>query len=240
MEQMSLPKIVLVHGAFADGSSWSGVVRNLQDAGYEVSAPANPLRGLARDSAYLAAFLKTVEGPVVLVGHSYGGEVITNAAEGLDHVRALVYIAAIAPEAGESANDVLGRFPGSELPEALNAVPYADVAGGEGADLYIKPESFRPVFAADVDPATTAVLASVQRPVAAASLSDTSAGAAWKDVSSWYLVATQDRAIPADAQRFMAQRAGACTVEVDASHAVAVSRPDEVADLVMTAAKAVG
>ncbi|MEV7418839.1 alpha/beta hydrolase [Streptomyces sp. NPDC089919] len=234
---MSTPRIVLVHGAFADASSWSGVVRTLQDAGYQVSAPANPLRGLPQDSAYLAGYLRTVPGPVVLVGHSYGGEVITDAARGLDHVRALVYVAAIAPEAGESANDVLGQFPGSELPAALDAVPYTRADGAEGADLYIKPESFRPVFAADVDPATAAVLAAVQRPVDAASLADTSTGETWKDVPTWYLVATQDRAVPAEAQRFMARRAGAHTVEVDASHAVAVSRPDEVADLIVTAAK---
>ncbi|MFI8106576.1 alpha/beta fold hydrolase [Streptomyces sp. NPDC086023] len=236
---MSLPRIVLVHGAFADASSWSGVVRNLQDAGYEVTAPANPLRGLAQDSAYLAGYLKALDGPIVLVGHSYGGEVITNAAEGLDHVRALVFVAAIAPEVGESANDILELFPGSELPAALDALPYARGGGEEGTDLSIRPGSFRSVFAADVDPATAAVLAAVQRPVEAASLSDDSTGAAWKDIPSWYLVATQDRAIPATAQRFLARRAGADTVEVDASHAVAVSRPDEVADLIVTAAKAV-
>ncbi|MGP3690588.1 alpha/beta fold hydrolase [Streptomyces sp. IBSNAI002] len=236
---MTNPKIVLVHGAFADASSWSGVIRNLQDAGYEVTAPPNPLRGLAQDSCYLAGYLNTIEGPVVLVGHSYGGEVITNAAEGLDHVKGLVYVAAIAPDVFESANDVLGLFPGSDLPEALDPVPYGPESGGAGVDLFIKPEAFRHVFAADVDPATAAVLAAVQRPVEAASLSDRSAGAAWKDIPSWYLVATQDRAIPAEAQRYLARRAGAFTVEVDASHAVAVSRPDEVADLILTAAKAV-
>ncbi|MCX4781742.1 alpha/beta fold hydrolase [Streptomyces sp. NBC_01264] len=236
---MTYPRIVLVHGAFADASSWSGVVRNLQDAGHQVTAPPNPLRGLARDSAYLAGYLKTIEGPVVLVGHSYGGEVITNAAEGLDHVKALVYVAAIAPDVQESADDILGLFPGSGLPDALAPVPYVTETGGEGVDLFIKPEAFRPVFAADVDPAGAAVLAAVQRPVEAASLSEASSGAAWKDIPSWYLVATQDRAIPAEAQRYLALRAGAFTVEVDASHAVAVSRPDEVADLILTAVKAV-
>lgn len=236
---MTYPRIVLVHGAFADASSWSGVVRNLQDAGYDVTAPPNPLRGLGPDSAYLAGYLKTIEGSVVLVGHSYGGEVITNAAEGLDHVRALVYVAAIAPDVEESANDVLGLFPGNDLPSALAPVPYVPQTGGEGTDLFIRPDAFRPVFAADVEPATAAVLAAVQRPVEAASLSDASAGAAWKDIPSWYLVATQDRAIPAEAQRYMARRIGAFTVEVDGSHAVAVSRPDEVADLIVTAAKAV-
>ncbi|WP_405497660.1 alpha/beta fold hydrolase [Streptomyces sp. NBC_00096] len=237
---MTQPTIVLVHGAFADASSWSAVVRNLQDAGFEVTAPPNPLRGLAPDSSYLAGFLKTIDGPVVLVGHSYGGEVITNAAEGLDHVKALVYIAAIAPDVHESANDILGLFPGSGLPEALVTVPYVREDGGEGTDLFIRPESFRPVFAADVDAATAAVLAAVQRPVEAASLSDASTGAAWNDIPSWYLVATQDQAIPVEAQRFQARRAGAFTVEVDASHAVAVSRPDEVADVILSAAKAVG
>ncbi|MCB5164624.1 alpha/beta hydrolase [Streptomyces bambusae] len=237
---MNRPRIVLVHGAFADASSWSGVVRNLQDAGLDVTAPPNPLRGLAGDSAYLAGYLRQIDGPVVLVGHSYGGEVITAAAaEGLDHVKALVYVAAIAPEAGESASDLLGRFPGSELGEVLVPVPYVAESGGEGTDLYIRPDAFHRVFAADVDAETAAVLAAVQRPVEAASLSDAGTGAAWRDIPSWYLVATQDRTIPVEAQRFQAERAGAVTVEVAASHAVAVSRPDAVADIVLAAVKAV-
>lgn len=232
------PTIVLVHGAFADGSSWTLVTKKLQASGYRVVVPANPLRGLESDSAYLAHVLKTIQGPVVLVGHSYGGEVITNAAASNPQVKALVYAAAIAPEKGESANDILSKFPGSRLPEALNPVTYPAPSGGEGTDLYVKPDKFRAVFAADVPSSDTAVMAAAQRPIDASSLEAKSENAAWHSVPSWYLVAADDQTIPPAAQRHMADRAGARTTEVGSSHAVAVSHPVEVTRVITNAAQA--
>ncbi|MFI8105896.1 alpha/beta fold hydrolase [Streptomyces sp. NPDC086023] len=230
------PTIVLVHGAFADSSGWSDVVQLLQARGYKVVAAANPLRGLASDSAYVAEVLKGIPGPVVLAGHSYGGEVITNAAAGNPQVKALVYIAAIAPDKGESANDILGKFPGSELPESLNAVPYTRADGSAGTDLYISADRFRRAFAADVPAWKTSVMAATQRPIEASSLGDQSANSTWRSIPSWYLVATQDKAIPPAAQRFMAERAHAHTVEVDAAHAAAVSQPNAVSKIIVDAA----
>ncbi|MER7576507.1 alpha/beta hydrolase [Streptomyces sp. NPDC126514] len=232
------PTVVLVHGAFADSSSWNDVVRTLQGRGYPVIAPANPLRGLPSDSAYVASVLRSIDGPVVLVGHSYGGEVITNAAASNSQVKALVYLAAVAPDKGESANDVLGKFPGSKLGEVLNPRPYPKADGSTGTDLYIKPDKFREAFASDVPASTAAMMAATQRPIEASSLSDLSQSAAWKTIPSWYLVATDDQAIPVAAQRFMAERAGARTVEVDSAHAVAVSHPLETANLIVDAARA--
>ncbi|MCB5167490.1 alpha/beta hydrolase [Streptomyces bambusae] len=233
------PTVVLVHGAFADSSGWNDVIQRLQARGHRVVAAANPLRGLASDSAYVAGLLKGITGPVVLAGHSYGGEVITNAAAGSPQVKALVYIAAIAPDKDESANDVLGRFPGSRLPESLDATPYNRADGTAGTELSIKPDKFRESFAGDLPAWKTSVMAATQRPIDAGALGDRSAAAAWRDLPSWYLVARQDQAIPAAAQRFMAERAGSHTVEVDASHAAAVSQPNAVSDLILDAARSV-
>jgi pimeloyl-ACP methyl ester carboxylesterase len=232
------PTVVLVHGAFADGSSWNKVTERLQASGYRVVVPANPLRGLAGDSAYVASVLKRIEGPIVLVGHSYGGEVITNAAASNPQVKALVYAAAIAPEKGESANDILGAFPGSQLPEALDPVAYPSAAGGEGTDLYVKPDKFRAVFAADVPAREAAAMAAAQRPIDASSLEARSESAAWHSIPSWYLVSADDRTIPPAAQRHMAERANARVVEVGSSHAIAVSHPAEVARTIEAAARA--
>ncbi|MFD9099371.1 alpha/beta fold hydrolase [Streptomyces collinus] len=231
------PTVVLVHGAFADSSSWSNVVKNLQHRGYRVIAPANPLRGLPGDSAYLASVLRSIRGPIVLVGHSYGGEVITNAAAGDADVKALVYAAAIAPDKGESANDILGAFPGSRLPDALSQLPYPNSDGSTGTDLYIKPDKFRAAFAADMPASTAAIMAATQRPIDASSLAAKSQAAAWKTIPSWFLVATHDKAIPPAAQRFMAKRAAAHTVEVGSAHDVAVSHPAAVTDLIVDAAR---
>lgn len=233
------PTVVLVHGAFADSSSWSRVVQQLQGNGYSVIAPANPLRGLAQDSAYLASVLRGIDGPVVLVGHSYGGEVISNAAAGTAQVKGLVYVAAIAPDKGESANDILGAFPGSELPNATTTLPYTNASGGAGTDLYIKPDKFREAFAGDLPAVQTDIMAVTQRPVEASSLGEPSADAAWHDIPSWYLVANEDKAIPPAAQRFMAQRAKSQVTEVKAAHAVAVSRPDAVTQVILKAARTI-
>ncbi|MEU9130555.1 alpha/beta hydrolase [Kitasatospora sp. NPDC048540] len=235
------PTIVLVHGAFADASSWESVVARLQHEGYRVIAPANPLRGLHQDSSYLVSFLKSLgDTEIILGGHSYGGEVITEAASDPDvkpHIKALVYIAAIAPEVGESAGSILAAFPGSELtPENQNAVPYTRPDGSTGTDLYIKPEAFRPVFAGDLPQEKTDVMAATQRPIDQSALGDTADSAAWKDIPSWYLVACGDKTIPPAAEQFMAERANSTTVSVNSSHAAPVSHPEEVTNLILDAA----
>ncbi|KMS84818.1 alpha/beta hydrolase [Streptomyces regensis] len=233
------PTIVLVHGAFADASSWNGVIKRLQHEGYPVVAPANPLRGLADDAAYVRSVLASVKGPVVLVGHSYGGAVISEAATGDPQVKALVYIAAFLPEKGESALELSNKFPGSTLGENLNPVSFPLAGGGTGTDLYIKADKFHDQFAADVPRAATDLMAATQRPIAAGALEEKATGAAWKTIPSWSLIAGQDYNIPPVAQRFMAERAHAHTVEIDASHAVSVSQPAAVADLIEQAARTV-
>ncbi|MFJ2952915.1 alpha/beta fold hydrolase [Streptomyces sp. NPDC087226] len=231
------PTVVLVHGAFADSSSWNGVVRKLQREGYPVVAAANPLRGLNNDSAYLKEVLAGIGGPVVLAGHSYGGSVISNAARGADNVKALVYIAAFIPEKGESAAELSEKFPGSTLGQSLKSVPVTLPDGSEGSDLYIEVAKFHDQFAADVPRNTTGLMAVTQRPVTNAGLEEEASEPAWKTIPSWALVATEDRNIPERAQSFMAERAGARTVKVRASHAVGVSQPDDVARLIKKAAQ---
>ncbi|MDP4510093.1 alpha/beta fold hydrolase [Nonomuraea turcica] len=228
----SKPTVVLVHGAFADASGWNATIKGLQQAGYPVIAPANPLRDLPGDAAYVSSVLDTIEGPVVLVGHSYGGAVISTAAVGHANVKALVYVAAFAPDKGESALTLTGKYEGSELPQALLQRPYPG-----GVDLYIVPGDFRRVFAADVPASVTSVMAAAQRPASYAALSIPSTEAAWTSIPSWFLVAGKDRAIPAAAQRFMAKRAGARTVFVpEASHAVMVSSPSQTISIIKAAA----
>ncbi len=233
------PTIVLVHGAFADASGWGGVITRLEERGYTVLAPANPLRGVATDSAYIASVLATISGPIVLVGHSYGGEVITNAATGSPNVKALVYIAAFAPDAGESAGGILAQFPGSMLtPANLILRPFPQPDGTTGTDAYINPTVFREAFCADCSADTAAVMAAAQRPAALATLSEPSGVPAWKTIPSWYLVANQDHAIPPAAERFMAARMHAQTVQINSSHAAMVTHPGAVTDLILSAAKA--
>lgn len=230
------PTIVLVHGAFADASSWSGVVQRLQQRGYTVIAPPNPLRGVDTDAASVASVLKTVTGPIVLVGHSYGGMVISAAAQGNAAVKALVYVAAFVPDTGESAGAILGRFPPTKFgPDKLAPVPHEG-----GADVYLKREAFHEIFAADVPDRTASVMAASQRPIEGAAIGAPFAGTpAWKSIPSWALVSRSDQAISPAAERFMADRAHAHVVEVDASHAVAVSHPDAVTDLILEAAHSV-
>jgi pimeloyl-ACP methyl ester carboxylesterase len=231
------PTVVLVHGAFADASGWSGVIAELQRDGYPVIAPANPLRDLAGDSAYLASVLGTITGPIVLVGHSYGGAVITNAALGNPNVKALVYIAGFAPDEGESIFGLTGRYPGSLLPQNITARPFPQADGGTGIDAYMNPANFREVFAADVSRTTAATMAAAQRPITLAAGNAASGVPAWQTIPSWYMVARADRAIPAQAERFMAKRAGAHTVEVNTSHVAMIVRPDAVTDLIESAAR---
>ncbi|GII92215.1 alpha/beta fold hydrolase [Sinosporangium siamense] len=232
------PTIVLVHGAFADASSWSDVIKRLQRGDHRVIAVANPLRGLDSDAAYLRSVLATVEGPVVLAGHSYGGSVITQAAAGNPNVKALVYIAAFVPDTGESAGELAAKFPGSTLGETLNTASYPLPGGGTGTELTIRQDRFRKQFAADVSASTAAVMAATQRPVSTAALEEKATEAAWKTIPSYALVAGRDYNIPPKAQEWMADRADARTVTLDsASHAVTVSEPEAVADLILRAAR---
>jgi pimeloyl-ACP methyl ester carboxylesterase len=229
------PTIVLVHGAFAESSSWDGVTDPLRDAGHTVIAAANPLRSVAADAAAVGDLVRTLDGPVVLVGHSYGGAVISNVTADVGEITGLVYIAAFAPDYGESANTLAGRFRGSTLAGALQPVPRSEGT----TDLYIRPERFHAQFAADLPVAQTTGMAATQRPVTAEALNEpTGERPLWKQVPSWFLIAGQDRNIPAEAQRFMADRAGARRIlEIpSASHAAGVSHADAAARLILEAA----
>lgn len=232
------PTIVLVHGAFAGSSSWNGVVAELSQQGYPVVAAANPLRGVASDGAYVASLARSVGGPVVLVGHSYGGAVISAAASGVPQARALVFVAAFAPDQGESALALTGKFPGSTLPPAL-AAPVKLDDGGE--DLYVLQDKFPQQFAADVPPAQARAMAATQRPIKAAALSEAAPAPAWKSLPSWSIYGSADLNIPPAAMAFMAERAQARkTVIVEGgSHALMVSHAREVAALIADAARAV-
>ncbi len=198
---------------------------------------ANPLRGLQRDAAYLRSIIDGFPGPVVVAGHSYGGSVMSEAAAGAANVTALVYIASFNLEPGESTAELAAKFPGGHLGPALEPVPFPLADGGTGTDLYIKPDRFHDVFAADVAADVARLMAATQRPIAASALEDTATQAAWKTTPSWTLVTTQDLAIPADSMRFMADRARSTTVEIDASHAVTVSQPGAVAELIDAAVR---
>ncbi|MGY1737248.1 alpha/beta fold hydrolase [Geodermatophilus sp. SYSU D00684] len=232
------PTVVLVHGAFADSSSWNGVIAELRRDGYPVIGVANPLRSLAGDAALLRDVLESVDGPIVLAGHSYGGSVMSEAAEGHPRVRALVFVASFLLDEGESTGDLAGRFPGNELGTALRPVPVRGPDGQTADDLSIEQDEFHAVFAADVPADVAGLMAVTQRPIIGDALADKATKAAWKTIPSWTLVTRQDLAVPAEAQRFMAERAASRTVEVDASHAVTVSRPDVVARLIDEAARA--
>ncbi|HEY0332551.1 MAG TPA: alpha/beta hydrolase [Stenotrophomonas sp.] len=230
------PVVVLVHGAFADASSWNGVASRLQEAGYRVVAVANPLRSVAEDARYLGDVIDALHAPVVLVGHSYGGLVIGEVAAANRQIRALVFVAAFAAEPGETAAGLSGKFPGSTLGPAL--APPVSLSGG-GKDLYILPERFHAQFAADVSAADAALMAVTQRPVTEAALNEAARVASWRGVPSWFIHGDQDRNIPLAALDFMAKRAHAkrTVVVPGASHVVMVSHPDDVAALVLAAAR---
>lgn len=230
------PTIVLVHGAFADSSSWNGVIINLQKDGYKTVAVANPLRSVSNDARLVSDVVGSIEGPVVLVGHSYGGQIISNAANGHDNIKSLVYVAAFAPDSGESASDLAGRFPGGTLGDALAApVKLAD----GGVDLYIDQTKFRDQFAHDVPAETTALMAVGQRPITEAALTGKSGEPAWRMLPSYFVYGDGDKNIPAEALGFMATRAGSRRTVVleGASHVVMVSHPQAVTDLIEEAAK---
>ncbi|MGF0117144.1 alpha/beta fold hydrolase [Promicromonospora sp. Marseille-Q5078] len=231
------PTVVLVHGAFADSSGWTVVAERLQDAGYPVLAFSNPLRGIAHDAEYLRMFLETVDGPIVLVGHSYGGAVITNAATGNDQVRSLVYVAGYALDEGESvaaANALGGGH--TDVIDHLVLRPFPGAGEGD-ADAYIDPEWYPRLFAQDLPRRLAETMAGAQRPGALASLVEPSGEPAWETIPSWYVVAQDDRIIPPEAERAMAERAGATTVEIRSSHSVMVSHPLQVLQVIKAAAR---
>ncbi|AWB92598.1 alpha/beta fold hydrolase [Aeromicrobium chenweiae] len=230
------PTIVLVHGAFADGSGWNGTIERLRKDNYPVIAFANPLQGPTYDVATLKSFLKTIDGPVILVGHSYGGALISGAGAGNSHVKGLVYVTAYAPDKGESVGEVNLHpvaHPNPELP--LVKVPFKNSAGQDDALLYIEPAKFPAFFAADVRSTLAKNMAASQRPVANSGFDQPIQAAAWRSIPSWYLVAKQDKALNPELQRYMAKRAHAHTVESNGSHAVMVSRPGTVTKLIEAA-----
>lgn len=229
--------IVLVHGAYADSSSWNGSIKALREAGHPVIAAANPLRSIEGDAEYVRSILDSIDGPIVVVGHSYGGVVMSHAADGHPNVTALVYVASFLAEPGETLVDLVTKFPGAQLGDAAQPVPYRTPDGGTAPDLYIDQERFHALFSADVDPDVAQQMAVTQRPLALAAFEAPSTRAAWKSIESWVLMAEQDLAVPAELSRFMADRAGAHLVEVQASHAVTVSQPQVVTEVILEAAQ---
>jgi pimeloyl-ACP methyl ester carboxylesterase len=223
------PNIVLVHGAWADGSCWSGVIERLQADGYQVTAPQFPLTSLADDVARLRQVLDLQDGPTIVAGHSYGGQVVTALGTDAPKVAGLIYIAAFGLEEGESLGVLLSQGP---TPPALEHL----VTDSHGFG-WLPEDDFVNHFAADVDPARARVLHAVQQPLAGSAFGDVMGVPAWKSLPTWYLVATQDEAIPPDAERLFASRMGATTIEVPSSHVAMVSHPDEVTQLIKTAAE---
>ncbi len=240
---MTSPTIVLVHGAWADASSWNAVITGLEERGFTALAPPNLLRGVASDAAYIASFLRQrTTGPVVLVGHSYGGFVITNAATGGGDVRALVYIDAFIPDEGEFVFQILGGS-GSALavPDpttVLDIVGYPGAPEGD-AEAFLKPSTVHESFAQDLEEEDRDLVVATQRPITLSANTAPSAAPAWKSIPSWAVVGTQDLVIPPGTQRSMAERAGATITEVEASHVSMVSHPDVAIDAILAAAASV-
>jgi pimeloyl-ACP methyl ester carboxylesterase len=237
----SKPTIVLVHGAFADASGWNGEIARLRKLGYPVIAPANPLRGLTSDSDYIRSVLATISGPIVLVGHSYGGAVITNAARGVPNVKALVYVGAFVPDQGENilTSYDAAKYPGSLLGPTtteVRPVPNAAAKGGQDLDIYIQAAHFREVFAGDQSASTALTMAATQRPLSLTANNETSGAPAWKNIPSWDLITLNDKAISPGGQRFMAQRAHARIFTVRSAHDVMISHPGAVVFTILAAA----
>ena len=234
------PTVVLVHGAWANNASWAGVIERLQSDGYTVYAPPNPLRSLKGDAAFVADFLKTIPGPIVLVGHSYGGMVVTNAATTDPNVKALVYVDAFAPAARESALGLDSTRPGSALgagpQKVFNFAPFPGAAKGD-AELYVKPSVFVQAFANDLPKKTGAMLAATQAPAVYSALTAKSGTPAWKTIPSWYVAGTIDKAIPLSIQLFMAKRAHSHITEVRAGHLSMISQPATVTKVIAEAAQ---
>jgi pimeloyl-ACP methyl ester carboxylesterase len=232
--------VVLMHGAFADASSWNGVIERLQKEGVQVTAPANPLRGLSVDSAYLASVFDQIPGPVLAVGHSYAGAVITNAAATARNVVGLVYVAAFAPEEGERLGEVESTSKDSVLSAALVPLRYPTGLGAETlVEFAVNPARFHEAFAADLPAEQAAVMAATQRPVAELAFSEPTGVPAWKTLPSWAVVATRDKAAGSDVIRSMARRARATITEVEGSHVIMISQPQAVTDAILSAVAAV-
>jgi pimeloyl-ACP methyl ester carboxylesterase len=233
--------VVLVHGAFADASSWNGVIERLQAAGIQVTAPANPLRGIAIDSAYITSLLNQIPGPVLAVGHSYGGAVITNAATNASNVVGLVYVAAFAPDEGETLLAIEGDSKDNVLNTVLVPLQYPTGQGTATAtEFAINPAGFHDAFAGDLPAVQTAVMAATQRPASELAFGEPNGVPAWKTLSSWAAVATGDTAVGADVVRSMAQRAGATITEIEGSHVIMISQAQAVTDVILNALAAVG
>ena len=230
------PTIVLVHGAFAESASWDPVIRKLEDAGHDVIAAANPLRGVASDAESVTDLVRAIDGPVLLVAHSYGGAVMSNVAADAGEITGLVYVNGFAPDAGENCFGLAGMFPGSMVGEStVWPVPRSDGT----TDFYIAPDSFHEIFCQDVPAPRAALMAKTQRPATQEALTEPSGDRPlWKDVPSWFLIGEEDHIIPAEVQRFMAERAGSrSTIAVPgASHAITVSQPEATAQLILEAA----
>jgi len=232
------PSIVLLHGAWANTGSWNAVAQRLQADGYTVYAPANPLQGLPYDTAYLADFLHSISGPIVLVGHSYGGAVITNAATGDPQVKALVYVDAFAPAQGQTLEQLLAAYPGScAVPANLNVVPFPGAPSGVG-DAYIKQNVYPSCMANGLPAKQARVLAVTQRPIATTALTQQSGVPAWKTIPSWAVVGTADHALPLALDLFMAHRAHAHITEVHAPHLSMISDPGTVTNVILQAVRA--
>jgi pimeloyl-ACP methyl ester carboxylesterase len=240
MAQSQRPTVVLSHGAFADSSGFGGIIRELDTAGYNVMAPPNPLRSLAFDAGALAAAVRAIEGPVVLVGHSYGGAVITQASAALDNVTALVYLAGFGIDEGESCESVQGPFPPPLLATTSQKTPYDAPGAPQGPDVYVSKERFRETFCADVPADLADVMFATQRPLSAAALTENATAAGWKTVPSWFLVSEHDNAISPDAERFMAERMKATTDSINGSHTAFIAQPVAAAAFISRALNAVG
>jgi pimeloyl-ACP methyl ester carboxylesterase len=241
LQDGSRPTVVLVHGAFADGSSWNEVIERLQAEGLQVTAPAIPLRGIAIDSAYIKSLLEQIPGPVLAVGHSYGGAVITNAATNANNVVGLVYVCAFAPDEGETLGEVESDSRDSVLSTAQVPLRYPTGEAEETAvEFAIDPEKLHDAFAADLPEKQTAVMAATQRPVSELAFTEPNGEPAWKNLPSWAVVATGDKAAGTDVVRSMAERAGSTITEAEGSHVIMISQPQAVTDVILSAVAAVG
>ncbi len=233
-----LPTIVLVHGAFADASGFAGVIAELEGSGYTVVAPPNPLRSLLNDGESVRRVVAAIDGPVVLVGHSYGGAVIGQASAGLSNVKALVFLAAFGLDVGESAVSAQQPYPAPLLATENEPTPYEAVGAPGGPELYVKKERFQEVFCADSSDAAAALMYATQRPLAVAALTEQATGAGWHDIPSWFLVSDHDNSISPQAEEAWAKRMGATTEHIDGSHTAFIPRADRAAAIIRAAAKA--